>query len=253
MKVSRKVSRRVVSLFLIFSIIYSFFVFPITPTYAGILGSFLQAIRPLAIIGGKIAGAVIGASLCAGFVPPLGMIAGGIVGWIAGGIISSYGTASLLNLATLAGGAIGAMALGPGALGMVGGFLIGAFLGRTAMNLLQGADRELTGGILLNKAQSTVSKVKNLISGNNAGLTSSQGSSAFTPVTPSLPGGGIVVSSDRSTQQIPQIKEAEARYKTAYQEYVIATQKGDTATAKKAHQEYLTAYQEYQNLLSQGK
>ncbi|RCK79834.1 MAG: hypothetical protein OZSIB_3988 [Candidatus Ozemobacter sibiricus] len=235
-----KTAKRPVSMLLILSIVTSFFLLPARPAHAGILGSFLQAIRPLAGIAGKVAGAVIGASLCGAFCPPLGMIAGGIMGWIAGGIITGYGTSSLTNLATLAGGVVGAMALGPGAVGMVGGFLLGAFLGRMAMRILHSADNTITGGILFKKATSGVS--------NLFGGARSTSSPAFTPTVPAASSLGVTVSGDRSAE----IQAAESKYKAAYQNYIEATQKGDSKAAAEAHKIYLNAYQTYQNL-SAGK
>ena len=251
----KSVARKPVSVLLVLSIVTSFFILPAVPARAGILGSFLNAVRPLAGIAGKVGGAVIGASMGAAFVPPLGMIAGGVLGWIAGGIITGYGTGSLANLATIGGGVVGAMALGPGAVGMVGGFLLGGFLGRMAMNLLQRADGSLTGGILFKKAgtastsgTSLTSKIKSFFGGNGSSVSSP----AFTntPSTGVSGGGapGVTVSGDRSTQ----IQASEAKYKAAYDQYLQATQKGDSGTAVDAHKVYLNAYQEFKTL-SSGK
>ena len=251
----KSVARKPVSVLLVLSIVTSFFILPAVPARAGILGSFLNAVRPLAGIAGKVGGAVIGASIGAAiFVPPLGMIAGGILGSIAGGIIAGYATGSLANLATIGGGVVGAMVLGPGAVGMVVGVLLGGFLGRMAMNHLQRADA-LTGGILFKKAgtastsgTSLTSKIKSSFGGNGSSVSSP----AFTntPSTGVSGGGapGVTVSGDRSTQ----IQASEAKYKAAYDQYLQATQKGDSGTAVDAHKVYLNAYQEFQTL-SSGK
>ena len=252
----KSVARKPVSVLLVLSIVTSFFILPAVPARAGILGSFLNAVRPLAGIAGKVGGAVIGASIgSALFVPPLGMIAGGILGSIAGGIITGYATGSLANLATIGGGVVGAMVLGPGAVGMVVGVLLGGFLGRMAMNLLQRADGSLTGGILFKKAgtastsgTSLTSKIKSFFGGNGSSVSSP----AFTntPSTGVSGGGapGVTVSGDRSTQ----IQASEAKYKAAYDQYLQATQKGDSGTAVDAHKVYLNAYQEFRTL-SSGK
>jgi len=250
----KSVARKPVSVLLVLSIVTSFFILPAVPARAGVLGSFLNGVRPLAGLAGRVGGAVIGMSIGAAFVPPLGMIAGGVLGWIAGGIITGYGTGSLANLATIGGGVVGAMALGPGAVGMVGGFLLGGFLGRMAMNHLQRADA-LTGGILFKKAgtastsgTSLTSKIKSFFGGNGSSVSSP----AFTntPSTGVSGGGapGVTVSGDRSTQ----IQASEAKYKAAYDQYLQATQKGDSGTAVDAHKVYLNAYQEFQTL-SSGK
>ena len=251
----KSVARKPVSVLLVLSIVTSFFILPAVPARAGILGSFLNVVLPSASLAGRVGGWVIGASIGAAFFPPLGMIAGGVLGWIAGGIITGYGTGSLANLATIGGGVVGAMVLGPGAVGMVGGFLLGGFLGRMAMNLLQRADGSLTGGILFKKAgtastsgTSLTSKIKSSFGGNGSSVSSP----AFTntPSTGVSGGGapGVTVSGDRSTQ----IQASEAKYKAAYDQYLQATQKGDSGTAVDAHKVYLNAYQEFQTL-SSGK
>ena len=225
---------RPVHLLLILSMLASFFVLP-QPAKAGILGSFLSAIRPLAKIAGKVGGAIVGASLCSAFVPPLGLIAGGIAGWIAGGIITSYGTASLANLATLGGAAVGAMALGPGAVGLVGGALLGGFLGRTAMKLLQKGDRLATGGILLKTGSSSGGAAlapSGVAAGADAPTVSARPEVAVSEGTP------VGVTSE-------QVQALENDYRAAYQDYISATQGGDAANIKKAHESYLKAYNEY--------
>ena len=99
-----------ISFVLIFSLFIAFFTFPM-PAEAGMLGSFLKAVKPYAKTIGKIGGAALGAAFCGAFMPPLGLIAGGIAGWIAGGILTGYSTGSLKNLATIGGVAAGAMAM----------------------------------------------------------------------------------------------------------------------------------------------
>lgn len=235
-----KTAKKPISYLVILSIVTSFFVLPAAPAQAGVLGSFLQAIRPLAGIAGKVGGAVLGASLCGAFCPPLGMIAGAVVGWIAGGVITGTATASLSNLAMLGGGVAGAMALGPGVVGVVGGFLLGAFVGRMAMKLLDKADQTVTGGLIFKKASNAVGKVSNALGINSTSSTSS----AFTPSTPPTSSIGVTVSGDQGAQ----IQAAESKYKAAYENYINATNQGDSAAAASAHKVYLDAFQQYQNL-----
>jgi len=246
----KSVARKPVSVLLVLSIVTSFFILPAVPARAGVLGSFLNGVRPLAGLAGRVGGAVIGMSIGAAFVPPLGMIAGGVLGWIAGGIIGDAG--SLANLAAICGGAVGVIALGP--VGVVG-CLLGELLGGMVTNLLRRANGSLTGGIPFKKAgtastsgTSLTSKIKSFFGGNGSSVSSP----AFTntPSTGVSGGGapGVTVSGDRSTQ----IQASEAKYKAAYDQYLQATQKGDSGTAVDAHKVYLNAYQEFKTL-SSGK
>ncbi len=143
-----------IHLLLVLSLICSFFVMPM-PAKAGILSSVWTALKPVTHIAGRVGGAIMGATMASAIVPPLGTLAGGIVGWLVGGVITDYATASLTNLAVVGAGAAGALALGPGALGVVGGFLLGGVLGKIAIGLLYKADKYVTGGVLFNKAQAT--------------------------------------------------------------------------------------------------
>ncbi|MBI3038052.1 hypothetical protein HYY75_03220 [bacterium] len=150
-------------------------------------------------------------------------------------MITSYATGSLENLATVGGGAVGAMALGPGALGMVGGFLLGGFLGRIAMKLIRGGDRELTGGVLFDV---------NRGGGGGAALAPS---GVGTPVASKE----VPVSQKKEPSANQLMKSAETNYKMAYQEYINATQGGDAKNIESAHKAYLKAYQEYQSITGQ--
>lgn len=252
MKTMTLAFNRSVSLLLILSMISTFFVLP-APARAGMLGNFLCAIRPIAQVAGKIGGAILGASLAGAFCPPLGMIAGAVGGWIAGGIITNYATASLTNVATLAGGAAGAMALaGFGPLGMVGGFFLGAFLGRTLMGILYKADQSTTGGVVFQTEKpSLLQTIKQKLFGGSSGGASS--------LAPSGVGSAVVVGAGASTevavsasQEAPsmdeQIRAAEARYQSAYQSYISATSGGDAAKLQSADAEYKAAYKAYMDL-----
>jgi hypothetical protein len=232
---------------LVFSILAAILVVP-TTAEAGILGSVLSAVRPFAKFA-KIAGAVAGATLCSAFLPPLGMIAGGIGGWIVGGIVTGYGTGSLSNLATLAtlGGAVaGAMALASfGPLGYVAGALAGGFLGRTAMKLLHTADREATGGILF----------LNNNNNNSGSSTVVGGAPALAPeiprahdqvIAPAPISEGTGQATTITTQD--EIREAEARYRNAYNDYIAATRNNKASEIKKAHEKYIAAFEAYKKL-----
>ncbi len=229
--------KRSISSLLILSIVCSFFILPTIPAKAGITSSILCSLRPFLKIGGRVAGAIAGASLCGAFFPPLGMIAGGIAGWVVGGIITDYATSSLGNLVTLAGCAAGALALGSfGPIGWIGGALLGGFVGKMLYNVVKGADNWATGGLLFWKKGSSV-----------ANSTSTSGNALSVSSTPSTSatGGSIGVSCNQT-----EIQSAETKYRAAYQNYISATQTGkDVKAAKDAYQ---AAYENYKSLAGQN-
>ena len=218
---------------LILSVLMSFFLYP-APAQAGILSKVLSTLRPALSIAGRIGGAVVGASMASAIVPPLGLIAGGIAGWIAGGVLTDMANSSLPNLAFVGTGIVGAMALGPGALGIVGGFLIGGILGKIAMGLIMKADRQVTGGVLLSPAE-PVTIVNTGTDASNTTVTTTQSSGNDVPASYSP------VSTSENLQQ------AETKYQQAYQNYVELTRKNVSAEVIKTAQEmYKRAYEEFQ-------
>ena len=224
--------RRSLNILLILSIITSFFILP-APAKAGILSSVYCSLGPLLRIAGRIGGAVAGASMASAFCPPVGTIAGAIGGWIVGGMITDYATGSLTNLAMLGCGAAGAMALGPGALGMVGGFLLGAIVGKIGMGILQTVDQKITGGLLMMKGGTAASPTAVSVS---SGVTGAVTVSTQAPTT-------ATVSADQKA------KDVQAKYQAAYQNYINATQGGDAQNITAAHKAYQEAYRDYQNVL----
>ena len=236
--------KKMISMFLIFSLFITFFSFP-TPARAGMLGSLLCKIRPFAHTLGKIGGAVVGASFCGAFLPPLGLLAGAIGGWIAGGIITNYATGSLTHLATLAGAACGAMALASfGPIGYVAGVLAGGYLARKVMGLVYRADQATTGGMIF-------SRMAPARAGSRASAPVMSTSSA--PVTysklPTAPVTAIVNNTKIATHSIKdKIKAAAKKYKDAYKRYIAATKLNNASKISKANKLYGAAYREYKKL-----
>ncbi|MBF0409106.1 MAG: hypothetical protein HQM10_17290 [Candidatus Riflebacteria bacterium] len=220
-------NQKSVHLMLVISILATFFVMPVKPVSAGFLSSLYSDLGPLLRIGAKIGGAVVGASLCSAFVPPLGIIAGAIGGWMIGSAIGSFATGSITNLGMLAGGAVGAMAMGPGFLGTVGGFLIGAIVAKVGIGILREIDCAITGGVLLNKGSGDSGSV----SLSPSGFSSGQIQQSISPTA--------VTSANVNAQT------AEANYRKAYQEYISATSGGDASKIKGAHENYINALREY--------
>ncbi|MBF0410399.1 MAG: hypothetical protein HQM10_23835 [Candidatus Riflebacteria bacterium] len=245
MRISKIGYSRSISSLLILSMMISFMILPETPAQAGMLSDFLKATRPLLKIAGSVGGAVAGATLASAIFPPVGMIAGGIVGWLAGGIIADYGTKNLSNVATIAGAAAGAMALGPGMVGMAGGALLGAFLGNTVIKIFSSADKKVSGGILLSP---TPNAVESPVSIGNVAAEQL----AVKPLYQTQD-----IAQENNTPLIPQavtpaeeIKNADVRYREAYNNYIQASQSGDVEKIKIATQEYRKSYQIYQAMIS---
>lgn len=247
------VKKPVLNTFLVCLLTFSMLAAPMAAE-AGILSSILRAVRPMAGIAGNIAGAVAGVTLGSAFVPPLGMLIGGVAGWIVGGIIANHGSASLANLATIGGAVVGGMALASmGPIGYVIGGLAGGWLGRTAMNLLQGADRRHTGGVLF-------------MTGEGTSVSAPTGISSSGPVT--FSGGEIPATFNQAPAQAPapvtdqtvqiqvqdftpsteEIREADAEYRAAYQEYLRVSREGNAEKIRSAYSRYNEAIETYRNL-----
>jgi hypothetical protein len=147
-----RISKKI-SYFLVLSLILSVFDAPIAAE-AGILGKILSAVKPYAgTIGNTWRGCGRRGYGRMSFLPPVGILAGGIAGYVVGGILANYAAGGLSNIATLGGAALGVMAgasFGP--IGYVVGALGGGLLGKIAMSLLYKLDKKTTGGILLSPA-----------------------------------------------------------------------------------------------------
>ena len=234
------------SILMIASFVFAILLVPMT-AQAGILGSVLNAVRPFAKIAGNIAGAVAGASLGAAFMPPLGMLAGGVAGWIVAGIVTSYATGSLSNLAALGGAALGVMALASfGPVGYVAGALVGGLLGKIAMNLLYKADRTATGGILFMNGGSSAgsaSTVPGVALAPEIPASYDSSAQAPAPVTTETVTGPVSISASSE-----EIAKADSDYRTAYQAYLNATREGNAQKISEANQAYQAAFENYKKL-----
>ncbi len=239
------VKNRQFNVLLIASFIFSILLVPMT-AQAGILGSVLNAVRPFAKIAGNIAGAVAGASLGAAFMPPLGMLAGGVAGWIVGGIVTSYATGSLANLATVGGAALGiAAGASFGPIGFVIGALAGGTLGRIAMGLIDKADNTVTGGVLFHNSGSQTSSTPSTTGvALSPEIPVSYDSSAQAPVeSVGATTGQVSISASAAD-----ISKADSDYKAAYQNYLSATREGNAEKINAANQAYQEAFNNYKKL-----
>ena len=239
-----KLSRnRSIASILVLSFVFAIFT-PMTAR-AGVLGSILNFVRPVAGILGNIGGAVAGASLGSAFCPPLGTIAGGIVGYVVGGVLANYAAGGLSNIATLAGAAVGYSALAAsGPVGMVAGVFVGGLLGKMAYSLIKKLDNKVTGGVVL--APTNVKEAD----------AASIGDSSNVSLSDNIP----VSNNNKNTNVKPSVKnnssidlqEATDNYEAAYQRYVTATRDGaNSEEINKAYKEYVEAYNIYKKLSSE--
>lgn len=232
-----------ISIILLFSFLFSVFAAP-SMVQAGILGSILGAIRPYAGTLGKLGGAVAGAVMGASFMPPLGILAGGIAGYVVGGILSTYATGSLTKLATLGGAALGVMAgasMGP--VGYVLGAIGGGLLGKIAMGLLYKLDKEATGGFVFSPAVNSMGEP--ILVGSNAIPEASAPMEA-------QPQKDTVIMADKQEMLMGgydnDIIAVEEAYREAYKNYIVAVRAGSTENIKEAHEKYKEAYNQYKKV-----
>ena len=232
-----KLSRnRSIAYVLLISFVFTMF----TPMIAraGVLGSLLNFVKPVAGILGNIGGAIAGASLGSAFCPPLGTIAGGIIGYVVGGVLGNYAAGGLSNVATLAGAAVGYAAMSSmGPVGMVAGVFLGGVVGKMAYSLLKKLDNSVTGGVVF---APEVKETESVTVGNDTKVTLSDN----IPVAKSA-----VVENKVKTEADLTAEEATERYQKAYQAYITATR--DSANSEeinKAYKEYTEAYKVYKEV-----
>lgn len=236
-----RISKKI-SYFLVLSLILSVFAAPITAE-AGILGKILSAVKPYAGTLGNLGGAVAGAVMGASFLPPVGILAGGIAGYVVGGILANYAAGGLSNIATLGGAALGVMAgasFGP--IGYIVGALGGGLLGKIAMSLLYKLDKKTTGGILLSPAVDS--------SGEPilVGSTSQTSAVGDIPAAAPISGADELKVTEELNASANDISQADAEYQEAYRGYIVAVRTGSTETIKEAHEKYKNAFNRYKKL-----
>jgi hypothetical protein len=113
------------------------------------------------------------------------------------------------------------------------------------MKLLHTADREATGGILF----------LNNNNNNSGSSTVVGGAPALAPeiprahdqvIAPAPISEGTGQATTITTQD--EIREAEARYRNAYNDYIAATRNNKASEIKKAHEKYIAAFEAYKKL-----
>lgn len=239
-----RISKKI-SYFLVLSMILSVFAAPITAE-AGILGKILSAVKPYAGTLGNLGGAVAGAVMGASFLPPVGILAGGIAGYVVGGILANYAAGGLSNIATLGGAALGVMAgasFGP--IGYVVGALGGGLLGKIAMSLLYKLDKKTTGGILLSPAVD--SSGEPILVGSTSQTSAVGDIPAAAPIS-DVSGADELKVTEELNASANDISQADAEYQEAYRGYIVAVRTGSTETIKEAHEKYKNAFNRYKKL-----
>lgn len=249
-----------IHILIILSFVCSIFVMP-APAEAGVLAKVWSFVKPVVKIGGHIGGAVAGATLASAIVPPLGTIVGGVAGWIVGGMIADYGSKSLSNLACVAAGAAGALALGPSAIGVVGGFILGGLVGKLAFSLLKKADNSITGGVVFSQAQSS-SSGGGSVSGSSEALTPTASINSTGNSIKSSINNSVDKVTDKTTETLNKLEDkakvakdnlvrlAQEKYEKASAAYRETVEKAENSTiVTKAKQAMDTAKQALQQLL----
>ncbi len=217
----------------------TFLVAPVT-SQAGLMDSVKSVSKWLFVkagsFGAAYGGAVLGAAVCGG---PIGMVLGGVGGYIVGKKVMNWGTSSSTNFWTLAGGLAGAaLTVGMGWPVMLAGVAVGALGSRALASVI---------GKIFNKAKAVATP----ITAQAAAKMSEQDAKAQAFIDQMM---GKASGSTSSTygQAAPApmsatsgSQDAYNRYLAAYKTYMEATQKGDSAAAQSAYAEYQSALKAY--------
>ncbi len=241
--------RQELSILVIFSIVFSFLTITPVPAKAGILssiGSTLGTVgKFLAVQGGGLVagyfGAVLGIALGGG---PIGMVAGGVGGYIIGKKLMTWATTNLTNFATLAGAVGGGLLLaGCGfpmiAVGVVGGALLArgiAWLWKKLTGKAKTPEVAVTVTEQDNKAQAFINSL------SSSSTTTATPAPAATTAKPATP----------APTPTNNGQDAYNKYLDAYKAYMAATSKGDAAAAQASYAEYKKYLAEY-NATLKGK
>jgi hypothetical protein len=226
-----------VSMLLVFTMLASMWL--AVPAKAGFLQTLGKITKTVVVTGGALAagaaGAVLGMALGGG---PIGMVVGGVAGFIVGKKLLSWATASFANVGTVLGAVAGGVLLaGAGVPLLVAGVVGGAIVGRLAVKLISKITGKVTNavqvkGVSAEMDRKSIEFVQGMAKMSSA--TTGAASAAAAKVT------GAKAAVKVTTQN------SYDRYLAAYRSYMAATQKGDPAAAKAAFTEYQSALAAYQ-------
>lgn len=209
---------------------------------AGLLGSVFsgakKATRFLVVNGGALVagyfGGVLGAALGGG---PIGMVAGGIGGFLAARKALTWATETSTRVATIVGAAAGGLLVaGMGmpmlAIGVIGGGLLGWSLSKLIGKLT---------GNAVKKAEMAAQDTK-----VNDYLSTVPAVAAPVEVKQA-----VAKPSAAAEEKVENVSQAYDRYLAAYKAYMAASEKGDTAAAQTSYAEYKKYLTLYNSLMKQ--
>lgn len=234
--------RQEVSILLILSMVFSLWAAVPQRVDAGFLQSVGKVLKGVVVTAGSLAGAAMGAVLgMAVGGGPIGMVAGGVGGFIVAKKLMGWATSSFVNVATVLGAVGGGLLMaGMGfpmlAIGVIGGGLIA----RGIAALI----KKLTGksAVLINKERLAVQeeRSKSIIEQRLA----ESGAAAAAIAAPAST--ATVSSGEKTSEQVYD------QYLAAYRAYMAATQTGDSKAAQQAYAEYQKYLTLYNQMLKSG-
>jgi len=231
--------RQEISLLLIFTIFVSSWLVIPMPAKAGILSTLGKIAKTAVVTVGSLAagygGAVLGMAVGLG---PVGMVLGGIGGFLIGKKLLGWATSSVANFATVGGAVAGGLLMaGSGIPLLAAGIIGGALVARGIASLITKLTKKAIPCVNTPAANPEMDKkCAEFIAGMNARQASS------------VPAASSITSSSQAAPAASgsNVQNAYNRYLAAYKAYMAATQKGDAAAAKSAFAEYQKALADYQ-------
>ena len=247
--------RQNISSLLIVSMIFSlWFVVAPNPAQASIWSTVKAVSRKVIVTGGALAsgfmGGVLGAAVGGG---PLGMALGAVSGYYLGNKVLGWVTNKSSHFATTLGAvAGGALCIGMGfpmiAAGVIGGGLIGLLVNKTFKKLFGNKPLPKVFTTTAPRPKVNTTEKASVISFMNRLNHESNSSSAAVAKTAQTPRSSAVSSPVNSDSQA-----AYNKYITAYKNYTIATQKGDSRNAKIQYSIYKLNLGIYNRLVKSGR
>ena len=238
-----RTQRKSLSSLLIVTMLLSFWpLFSPQPVRAGFVDTAKKVAKTVVVQGGALTagffGGVVGMALGTGTIVggPIGMVAGGVGGYLVGKKVMNWVTSSTANVAMVLGAVGGGLlCAGMGFPVLAAGVLGGALLGRGLVALY----KKITGKSSVTvSAPSSSAEMATQETNAQAFLDYLQNkrAAAAAPASSGASTGGAVSSSGPSASA----QDAYNKYMAAYDAYMEATKKGDATAAQNAYREYKT-------------